>query len=106
MFLNKDERNYLEPDISVICDKHKIDEVGCNGAPDWVIEIVSKSSRHMDYYIKLFKYQKAGVREYWIVDPEKEVVTVYSFENETMEQYAFEDAVPAGIYDDFTITIA
>ena len=106
VFLNKDERNYLEPDISVICDKHKIDEVGCNGAPDWVIEIVSKSSRHMDYYIKLFKYQKAGVREYWIVDPEKEVVTVYSFENETMEQYAFEDAVPAGIYDDFTITIA
>ena len=106
VFLNKDERNYLEPDISVICDKHKIDEVGCNGAPDWVIEIVSKSSRHMDYYIKLFKYQKAGVREYWIVDPEKEVVTVYSFENETMDQYAFEDAVPAGIYDDFTITIA
>ncbi len=58
----------------------------------------------MDYYIKLFKYQKAGVREYWIVDPEKEVVTVYSFENETMEQYAFEDAVPVGIYDGFTIT--
>ena len=106
VFLNKDERNYLEPDISVICDKHKIDEVGCNGAPDWVLEIVSPSSRRTDYHAKLFKYQKAGVREYWIVDPEKEVVTVYSFENETMEQYAFEDAVPAGIYDDFTITIA
>ncbi len=96
VFLNKDERNYLEPDISVICDKHKIDEVGCNGAPDWVIEIVSKSSRHMDYYIKLFKYQKAGVREYWIVDPEKEVVTVYSFENETMEEYTFVEDIPAG----------
>lgn len=106
VFLNKDERNYLEPDISVICDTHKIDEAGCNGAPDWVIEIVSKSSRHMDYYVKLFKYQKAGVREYWIVDPEKEAVTVYSFEKETMEQYTFHDAVPTGIYDGFTITLA
>lgn len=106
VFLNKDERNYLEPDISVICDKHKIDEVGCNGAPDWIIEIVSKGSRRMDYYIKLFKYQNAGVREYWIVDPEKNAVTVYNFEKETMEQYTFEEAVPAGIYDGFTITLA
>ena len=105
VFLNKDERNYLEPDISVICDKHKIDEVGCNGAPDWVIEIVSKSSRHMDYYIKLFKYQKAGVREYWIVDPEKEVVTVYSFENETMEEYTFVEDIPAGIFEGFSIRV-
>ncbi len=104
VFLTKDDSNYVEPDISVVCDAGKLTDKGCNGAPDWVIEIVSKSSRHMDYYIKLFKYQKAGVREYWIVDPEKEVVTVYSFENETMEQYAFEDAVPVGIYDGFTIT--
>lgn len=106
VFLNKDNKNYLEPDISVICDKHKIDETGCNGAPDWVIEVVSKSSRRMDYYFKLFKYQNAGVREYWIVDPEKKAVTVYSFEKETMEQYAFEDAVPVGIYEDFSITLA
>lgn len=106
VFLNKDERNYLEPDISVICDKHKIDEAGCNGAPDWIIEIVSKGSRRMDYYIKLFKYQNAGVREYWIVDSEKNAVTVYNFEKETMEQYTFEEAVPAGIYDGFTITLA
>lgn len=106
VFLNKEGKNYLEPDISVICDKHKIDEKGCNGAPDWVIEIVSKGSRRMDYYIKLFQYEKAGVREYWIVDPEKKAVTVYNFEKETMEQYAFYSAVPAGIYDGFSITLA
>lgn len=106
VFLTKDSKNYLEPDISVICDSDKLTEKGCNGAPDWIIEIVSKGSRRMDYYIKLFKYQNAGVREYWIVDPEKNAVTVYNFEKETMEQYTFEEAVPAGIYDGFTITLA
>ena len=53
VFLDKDEERYVEPDISVICDKEKIDERGCYGAPDWVVEIVSPSSRTMDYYIKL-----------------------------------------------------
>lgn len=71
VFLDKDDRTYLEPDISVVCDKNKLDDRECNGAPDWVIEIVSPSSRTMDYYRKLFKYQNAGVREYWVVDPEK-----------------------------------
>lgn len=66
MFLNQDEHTYVEPDLSVICDKSKLDDRGCNGAPDWVIEIVSPSSQRMDYMIKLFKYRDAGVREYWI----------------------------------------
>lgn len=61
----------------------------------------SQSSRAMDYFTKLFKYQKAGVREYWIVDPAKEVVTVYNFEKETMEQYSFDEDAPVGIYEDF-----
>ena len=70
VFLNEDDRTYVEPDISVICDKSKLDDRGCNGAPDWVIEIVSPSSKRMDYLIKLLKYQKTGVKEYWVVDPE------------------------------------
>ena len=76
VFLNDDNMNYVEPDISVICDKNKISDKGCQGAPDWVIEIISPSSRAMDYFTKLFKYQKSGVREYWIVDPIKQRVTV------------------------------
>ena len=56
VFLNQDEFNYVEPDISVICNLDKLDEKGCNGAPDWVVEIVSPSSHRMDYFIKLFKY--------------------------------------------------
>ena len=69
VFLNADDKTYVEPDISVICDKNKLNERGCNGSPDWIIEIVSPSSKHMDYVLKLLKYRNAGVREYWIVDP-------------------------------------
>ena len=67
VFLNQDDKTYVEPDISVICDNGKLDDRGCNGAPDWVIEIVSQSSQRMDYLTKLFKYRTAGVREYWII---------------------------------------
>lgn len=105
VFLNKDDINYVEPDISIICDKTKLDEKGCHGAPDWIIEIVSPGNKPMDYFTKLFKYRTAGVREYWIVDPAKEMVTVYRFEKETMEEYSFEEDVSAGIYEDFVIRI-
>lgn len=64
VFLNKDDINYVEPDISVICDLTKSDEKGCHGAPDWIIEIVSPGNKPMDYFTKLFKYRTAGVREY------------------------------------------
>ncbi len=85
VFLNEDDINYVEPDISVICDKSKLDEKGCHGAPDWIIEIVSLSSKPRDYMTKLFKYRMAGVREYWIVDPGKQMTTVYGFEKDMVE---------------------
>ena len=85
VFLNADDKTYVEPDISVICDKSKLNDKGCNGAPDWIIEIVSTGSRQMDYYRKLFKYHMTGVREYWIVDEQKDCITVYNFENEDIK---------------------
>ena len=103
VFLNADNEIYVEPDISVICDKNKLTDKGCNGAPDWVIDIVSASSKRMDYYIKLFRYQTAGVREYWIVDSEKKRITVYNFEKDTIEEYSFYDKVKAGIYEDLDL---
>lgn len=103
VFLNEDDRNYVEPDISVICDKSKLTDKGCSGAPDWIIEIVSPGSRRMDYFTKLFKYRTSGVREYWIVDPEKNRITVYNFESEDTGDYTFADSVKAGIYDDLSI---
>ena len=105
VFLNEDEINYLEPDISVICDPSKLDEKGCHGAPDWTIEIVSPSSKSRDYMTKLFKYRTAGVREYWIVDPEKQMVMVYVFENDKVEKYDFVEDIPVGIYEGFSIKI-
>lgn len=105
VFLNEDNTNYVEPDLSVICDKDKITDRGCNGAPDWIIEIVSPGNKPMDYFTKLFKYRTSGVREYWIVDPTKERVTIYRFENETMEEYSFGEDVPVGIYEDFFIKV-
>ncbi len=105
VFLNENDKNYVEPDISVVCDKSKLTDKGCNGAPDWIIEIVSPSSRRMDYYTKLFKYRAAGVKEYWIVDPEKERVMVYNFEKETTDEYTFNVAVPVGIYEGFSIMV-
>lgn len=105
VFLNEDDINYVEPDISVICNRDKITDKGCSGAPDRIIEIVSPSSKAMDYFTKLFKYRTAGVREYWIVDSTKKRITVYSFENETMEEYSFGGEVPVGIYGVFSIKV-
>lgn len=106
VFLNKDDTNYVEPDLSVICDKSKLTDRGCSGAPDWIIEIVSPGSRRMDYFTKLFKYRTAGVREYWIVDPEKNRILVYNFESEDTGDYTFADSVKAGIYDDLYINFS
>jgi len=103
VFLNNDNKTYVEPDISVICDKDKLNDKGCGGAPDWIIEIVSSGSRQMDYMIKLFKYKEACVKEYWIVDIEKNRVTVYNFQDETVEEHTLRDKVKAGIYEDFEI---
>ena len=103
VFLNADDKNYVEPDISVICNPDKLTDKGCTGAPDWIIEVVSPGSRRTDYYTKLFKYRTAGVREYWIVDPGKNRITVYSFESDDTAEYTFSEAVKVGIYDDLEI---
>ncbi len=107
VFLNKDSQNYVEPDISVVCDKTKLDDNGCHGAPDWIIEIISPSTSRMDYGIKLFKYRTAGVREYWIVNPSTRTVNVYDFEHDAgTTQYTFDDEIPVCIYRDLSIRIA
>lgn len=107
VFLNEDDRTYVEPDISVICDSDKLNEKGCNGAPDWIIEVVSPSSQRMDYMTKLFKYRTAGVKEYWIVNPATETVQTYCFgEIEDSGQYAFKEEIPVSIYLGFKINIA
>ena len=88
------------PDVAVICDRSKISDKRCTGAPDLIVEIVS-SNRKDDYVKKLFYYEKAGVKEYWIVDPKYKRVTVYQFGDEEMPNlYDFNQPVPVGIWDD------
>ncbi|MCI9423814.1 Uma2 family endonuclease [Lachnospiraceae bacterium WCA-9-b2] len=105
--LNADDKVWVEPDISVICDKDKLSDQGCKGAPDWIIEIVSPSSTRMDYSVKLFKYRTAGVREYWIINPMKKAVQTYVFEGEEDSNlFSFDDEIPVYIFNGLTIRIS
>lgn len=105
--LNADDKTYVEPDISIICDRNKLTDRGCDGAPDLIIEIVSPSSRRIDYSTKNTLYSEAGVREYWIVDPAKERTTVYRYEEDAAPMIIpFKQPVVVGIYGDLQITIS
>lgn len=97
-----DVRTIVEPDVLVICEDHKdqIGELRVYGAPDFVIEILSPSTRKKNMTLKLGKYEKAGVREYWMVDPDREKVIVYTFgEQPDVTIYGWEDKIPVGISD-------
>ena len=96
--LDCDQSTMVQPDLLVVCDRSRIREKVCWGAPDLVIEVLSPSSRSHDCVLKLRKYKNAGVREYWIVDPEHLLVIVYEFEpEERIRIYTFDDTVPVGI---------
>ena len=76
----EDVDTMVEPDISVVCDSSKLDDAGCKGAPDLVMEILSPSTMRHDRFTKFNLYQRAGVREYWIVDPSSKSVQVFVLE--------------------------
>ena len=93
--LDNDNRTMVQPDLYIVCGKEETDKRRLNGAPDFVIEILSPSNRAHDMIRKLNKYHNAGVREYWIVDPEKLRVMVYDFtEDIYVKLYSFEDTIP------------
>ncbi len=84
----------VEPDISVVCEKNKLSNRGCEGAPDWIIEILSPNNQAHDYITKLGLYLRHGVKEYWIVNPMNETITVYHLAEElTPSVYTFRDTV-------------
>ena len=105
--LDAEAKDWVEPDISIICDKNKLTDRGCSGAPDWIVEIVSPSSSRMDYIIKNTLYSNAGVREYWVVDPAKKHVTVYYYEADPAPDiYPFTDSLQVNIFSNLKIRIA
>lgn len=100
-----EDKTIVEPDISVICNRDKLTDKGCTGAPDWIIEIVSPGNSSHDYIRKLNLYAAAGVREYWIVNPMKQTIFVYHLEETKFEvtAYTFRDKIKVNIYDDLWI---
>lgn len=99
--LDCDDKTMVQPDFMIICDKEKIWKDRIYGAPDFVAEVLSPSTRKRDTDIKILKYKNAGVREYWIVDIDKERVICYFFEEDGFmpNTYTFQNEVPVRIYD-------
>lgn len=99
--LDCDNKTMVEPDVTVLCDRSKLREKSIYGAPDFVIEILSPSTAKKDLTTKLQKYANAGVREYWMIDTQKEKVITYFFEEEmpTPTIYGFDSEVSVMIYD-------
>ena len=94
--LDMDNKTMVQPDLLVICRSYDLDAKRFEGAPDLVLEILSPSTRSRDMILKLYKYEKAGVREYWTVDPEHRTVTVHFFDTDHYDplRYSFHDQIP------------
>lgn len=98
--LDCDERTMVQPDVGIVCDPDKIKRFGIYGAPDFLVEVISPSTKKKDYTKKLAKYMEAGVREYWILDPYQKRLLVYFFEGDVFPViYGFDQPVPVGIYN-------
>ena len=105
--LNDNPLTIVQPDIMVICDKNKLDGKRCNGAPDFIIEIVSPGNPADDYIRKLYYYKNYGVREYWIVDPQRKSVTINYFEGNLLNiPYTFNSIIKVNIYEDLYINFS
>ena len=101
------EQGLVQPDMFVVCDRGKSDGARINGAPDLIVEILSPSNEGHDRYVKLNLYVKAGVREYWIIDPKNKVIQMYSWEpKHTVYAYNFEDTLASTIFPGLEINLA
>jgi len=102
-------RTVVQPDISVICDPSKLDDKGCKGSPDLIVEILSPATARKDLKEKFLRYEKAGVREYWVVDPSGKTVTVFRRSDAGLfgrpDVYGEEERIKVGIFDDLEIDL-
>ena len=99
-------KNIVQPDISVICDKSKLTDKGCTGSPDMIVEVISPYNPSNDYVRKLNLYEKFKVKEYWIVNPMKKSILVYTLTDNGYDAptaYTFNDKIKVNIYDNLEI---
>ena len=100
VLLDEDERTCLQPDVLVVCDPSKLRDNGIYGAPDLVVEVLSDSTRRKDIFLKSAKYESAGVREYWMIDPDGGRIVVCRFEEDDFQTiYGADTPVPVGIWE-------
>jgi Uma2 family endonuclease len=99
----------VQPDICVVCDLSKLDERGCCGAPDMIVEVLSPSTNKKDTFDKFLQYEASGVKEYWIVHPKDKAVTVYLLQDNGKYNdgtlYEWEGKVPVHVFDDCPIDL-
>lgn len=110
--VEKEDRNVVnvfEPDITIVCDKSKLDDKGCKGTPDMIIEILSPSTGKNDKILKFNKYEKAGVKEYWIAEPDTKILNVFILQDDglygRLKAYSDEDKVRASLFPDLEIDL-
>lgn len=99
----KINNDILIPDISIICESVAADTTRYNKAPTLVVEIMSTSSRYVDMFVKLFKYEMLGVKEYWIIDPRNEMVTIYNFEIKSNVNFSKSEIIISNVFDSLKI---
>ena len=99
--LDADDRTVVQPDVLILCDRDKFKKNGrIFGAPDCVIEVLSPSTKKKDMQVKYYKDANAGVREYWMIDPQKKTLVQYDFEHLDLPViYGFQDSVPVKIWN-------
>ncbi|ASN06982.1 Uma2 family endonuclease [Virgibacillus necropolis] len=107
---NEEERqNVFEPDITIVCDKTKLDDRGCKGSPDMVIEIISPSTARKDKIEKFNKYEQAGVKEFWIIEPQEKIVSVFTLQKNQSygrpDLFSDEDHIKVSIFEGLIIDL-
>ena len=105
----EDVDTVVQPDLLVVCDQNKVDRHGVHGAPDLVIEILSPASARYDRLVKFNLYQRAGVKEYWLVDPSTRTVSVHTLEDGAYHAatvYSSDLSVPVGVLDNCNIDLS
>lgn len=110
LLANKEIATVVQPDICVICDNSKLDEQGCNGAPDWIIEILSKGNSQKEVKIKHVLYAESGVKEYWLVFPYEEVINQFVLNEDSQRyqlsnSYAGDDVAASHLFPDLKIDL-
>ncbi len=98
--LDMDDKTMVQPDVLVLCDRSKITKERIIGAPDFIVEVLSESTKKKDMTLKLNKYLSAGVKEYWVIDPDKQKIITYKLDDDfDASIFGFEDEVPVAIYN-------